>query len=791
MSDGKVSRTSVRGGPPGGAAEKRGMSASPPFTSPRRPADGKARPESSDPTVFALGSLGWKAFQDLCGTVLGAVLGQTVTAFRPTRDAGRDFAFEGQWVPQGGEALGGRFVVQCKFKARGSFFPSDLSADLPKVRRLVRSGLCDSYVIMTNAGLTAATAATLETKLTRQGVRHTLLIGGDQLDRYIRENARLRALVPRLYSLGDLTQILDERRYEQAAALLAAMRDDISKFVITTPYQRAVDALMAHGFVFLIGAPAAGKSMIAAALAAASLDMWDSRPMKIESAAAFSAAWNPHEPNQFFWIDDAFGATQYQRHRTDEWNQLLTNLKAAVSRGAKIVMTSRDYIWAEAADDLKLGTFPPLQLQQIIVDVHDLQLEDKRQILYNHLKYGTQPREFRRAVKPFLDAAARVDVFLPEVARRFGDPQFTHTVRPSESIVVGFFEHPVDHLKEVVAGLGRDEFAALAVVFMARGSRESPFVASDDEVEALVRLGSTVGGVLDGLAALRGSLVTLGPRPDGSAGSAWAFTHPTIGDAVQQRIVERPELLTVYLRGSPLDSLLAEITCGEVGLKGSLVVPESCFEVVARRLEEGLADRDLRRAMIYFAVTRCSRAFLDRYKDIFMAIEVDAADPGMTLMAGRLNRLGLLTETVRARLVSYWSELAIDWLDLEVLTNAAIRELLRPDEMNGLLDRLRNEVINNLAWFVDVARDGYDGRESPDDVVGHLQLVLETLVETYPDDHDVAEAVAAADDDVRRLKDRLDEDWRGDPGDEWDEEWGDRQSPSRPADVGVFSDVDE
>ena len=66
-------------------------------------------------------------------------------------------------------------------------------------------------------------------------------------------------MVPRIYGLGDLSQILDDRAYRQAKALLASLRDDLSKVVITSAYRRAVEALDQHGFVLLIGELAAGR----------------------------------------------------------------------------------------------------------------------------------------------------------------------------------------------------------------------------------------------------------------------------------------------------------------------------------------------------------------------------------------------------------------------------------------------------------------------------------------------------------------------------------------------------
>ena len=47
--------------------------------------------------IFALHPLGWKAFQDLCVTILKAILGQTVPHFFDSRDGGRDGTFSGVW----------------------------------------------------------------------------------------------------------------------------------------------------------------------------------------------------------------------------------------------------------------------------------------------------------------------------------------------------------------------------------------------------------------------------------------------------------------------------------------------------------------------------------------------------------------------------------------------------------------------------------------------------------------------------------------------------------------------
>ena len=84
---------------------------------------------------FDLHQLGWRAFQQLCHTVLREVLGQTVEAFLDTNDGGRDGAFTGTWKPSLTEpAVSGAFVVQCKHTARRehNLVPSDLTEEYAK-----------------------------------------------------------------------------------------------------------------------------------------------------------------------------------------------------------------------------------------------------------------------------------------------------------------------------------------------------------------------------------------------------------------------------------------------------------------------------------------------------------------------------------------------------------------------------------------------------------------------------------------------------------------------------------
>jgi uncharacterized protein (DUF1778 family) len=293
--------------------------------------------------MYDLYNLGWHSFQQLCLTITREIFGQTVESFLDSSDAGRDGAFTGIWAPSQGETLTGRFVIQCKFTSSRdkNLRQSDLKDEVKKAKRLVENDRCHCYVLMTNAGLSGSVAEAVEALFKGAGVKQVALFGSTWICETILENKRLRMLVPCLYGLGDLSQILDDRAYRQAKALLASLREDLSRVVLTAAYRRAAEALDRHGFVLLIGEPAAGKTTIASMLSMAALDQWNSSTLKLDDPAKVVERWNPDEPSQFFWIDDAFGVLQYESDLVHGWNHALPQVRTMLRKGAKIVMTSR------------------------------------------------------------------------------------------------------------------------------------------------------------------------------------------------------------------------------------------------------------------------------------------------------------------------------------------------------------------------------------------------------------------------------------------------------------------
>jgi hypothetical protein len=680
---------------------------------------------------YALHTLGWKSFQDLCVAIAQECLKRPVETFLPSRDGGRDGAFVGAWsANEKGRTKPGKSTIQCKFtsKANASLAVKDISGELTKAKRLVSQGLAASYVLLTNFGVSGARAAEIAAEFHAVGVKQCEVLGKDWITQQIRESSRLRVMVPKVYGLGDLSQILDERAYAQSRAVLSLLGDDLSCFVVTDAHRESVEALLSHNFVLLLGDPASGKSTIAASLALGALDHWKAPTIRVSSPDDIVRHWNPDAPEQFFWIDDAFGTTQYQRHIADAWNRQMPLMSAALRKGARFLLTSRTYIWRSAHRDLKTGAFPLFDESQVVINVQGLSQSEKAQILYNHIKRGDQSRAFKKQIKPHLATLAKDESFLPETARRLGWSFFTEHVAPDREGLLDFARRPVEFLKDVLRNLDRNESAAIALIFMHGGKLASPIEADNRIARVTELLGVSAADIRRALDALRGSLVLLVDEVDGPQ---WSFKHPTIGDAYATLVAESPELTEIYLHGAKFERLLEEVVCGNIDIEGAAVrVGPSLYHKLLNRLLVVPLDFRTR----YFLGERCDDTFLRLVVERVPGILDLRPRPYMAYSSenrvlARLHKAQLLPEKKRLALADYIADTTVEVQDGAVFRDISLRSILTEDEMSSLIERVKSEVLGDIGTHV----SDWKSNCTDDDPDSHFEELISFLnnVETH------------------------------------------------------------
>jgi hypothetical protein len=691
---------------------------------------------------YPLHLLGWKAFQDLCVSVAEECLRRPVQNFLPGNDAGRDGAFVGRW--EGEDPAAGESTIQCKFTSepRSNLTLSMLGEELEKAAALASKGLASDYVILTNHSITGASEILIKSAFEKAGVGRCRIFGYEYIVRQIKSSPRLRMMVPRLYGLGDLSDLLDARAYAQAQLILSAMGDDLQRLVVTDAHRRSVRAISEHNFVLLLGAPAAGKSTIGASLAIGAADIWQCATIRATSPQDIQRHLSP-DTKQFFWIDDAWGNTQYQKQTAEAWNQVFPFMQGAMRRGTRFLITSRDYIWRAAQRDLKIQALPILGKSQVIIDVQELKSQEKAQILYNHLKLGDQPSSFRQAIKPLLPELSELSEFLPETARRLGTRFFAGEIYPNRSILFHFFKEPEEFLLQTIANLSADCRAAIALIFMSGGIVRSPIPQSELE-SAANAFGVAPGSVRDQIEALNGSLLLL---VQDEAGRFWRYKHPTVGDAFARHVAGNPELVEVYLRGAKPESMVREVVCAGISISGApVVIPDTLHSLFADRVSK----IDVYRLKSFLSY-RSNRAFtelmINRRPEVLQGLNSFSRPIKDDLDASFLATLhsqGLLREELRLNFVDALRRAAVEEADASFLDDPSLGVVLTSDEKQSLLDEIDTELMPHLSGIVGKLQGDWDSDYPPDDHFDYFQHSIKLFSEALAERRDYSQTLAMA-----------------------------------------------
>lgn len=686
---------------------------------------------------FALHTLGWKAFQDLCAQVMEEELKATVSVYREAQDGGQDAVFLAK-RPDGLTVVG---TVQCKFSSKREqrLRASDITSELEHVEQLVAKKMAVVYYFITSMGVDADVAREVRERLFALGVTEPHVVGKEWLLGKIKGSPRLRALVPRVYGLGDLSTILDERCAAQTLALLGDHRKALNVYVPTAPHRTAVDILAKHKLVLLLGSPATGKSTLAAILAMMAVDKNEVQVFKCDGPIELKQHWNPNDNKRLFWVDDAFGSNLLMPEYVNAWIEFMPKLKTALDHGCHFILTSRTHIWNDAKPRLGSRNHPLLEKGSAIVDVGLLTQSEREQILYNHLKAGTQPSQWKTQIKDHLPQLSKEQNLLPELARRLGDKDYTGHIRKLPDDLLRFIAHPQEFLVQTFKELSVEQQAALTLVFLTR-SRLPVHLLPQGEVGLVsTSYGVTKAQMTQALLQLAGSFVVR--RSDGDK-EYWAFWHPTFADAISAILSKRPDLIDVYVQGAGLDTLLSEVVCeGAAPVRDAVVVPLSSSEALIERLLETPDEKGANDQLFEFLNRRLPRDLvqkvLERAPDLL-------SRQGERSKWFRLRRreevrlrataheMGLLYEEVRSATVTMLEEGALYSLDASFVQDDSILSMFRPSELMhltaGLLAKLDSDIAQKIADCQEQADPDSDidsQFEEVADFLDHIRYLVE------------------------------------------------------------------
>ncbi|GAA0428946.1 hypothetical protein GCM10008983_01590 [Lentibacillus halophilus] len=674
---------------------------------------------------YNLHRLGWKNFENLCGHIMQNVLGSTYTPFSEGKDGGRDGFFEGSGnLDDENLSLSGKFVFQCKFTSKTDHLitQNDLKQEIPKVKRLVEYNEIDHYIIFTNYKLTAGNHLKIENSfMDIEGLQSCLVLGNDWIEMTLDGNKNLRKLVPRLYGIGDLSEILDERVYQQSLGVVEELKENVSTFVITKSYREAIEAVNHSRFVMLLGQPASGKTAIATNIAMTSIiedQLTDT--FILENPTQFKQHWNPHNPNRLFWFDDVFGATNLDHSLVSEWQRTFPKLRAAINKGAKVIFTSRDYIFNEARNIFKENSFPLLFNSQVVINVEELSLNEKQQILYNHVKSGDLAKKTKGSLKPYLNDLSKRSDFSPELSRRLGNRLFHKKLMIDKKELSQFFSNPSGFFEEVINNLDNDKQAAMILILIHNNQLTSPVREDHLDNVFVDAFNISLSSIKEALDTLKNSLVKLNVV---SKHKYWSLYHPSMLDSLHIILSKKEEMLELYVMTVDIDTLVRDTTFKEESDK--IFIPYNLWHEVTKRILSANKKlnnhNNITRYLLREATDDYLRWLWESEHTILEALVSEPSYHQFSVIytyefAFRLQELGLLKDNWIKSLKIDIQDIAVLDRDLSFMKNKFIMSLIDEETKNEIIDVLISKGTDYFYEEFDHIKSNLDNELKPEEV---------------------------------------------------------------------------
>jgi hypothetical protein len=438
----------------------------------------------STPIPYQLDILGGLQFENLVQGLLSADLGLGVEAWGGSADHGTDaYSASELNFPNKRVTNPGPFVFQVKFisgaNSTGARFEKDLYSAIRKEAELILRRIevkrwkpPKHYCLLSNAPITAAQRTTAANILKEALPEATITIQGalgicGLLDR----NISVARAFPQILSLRSLTDLLKKvvrhRSIQRSEAAIKEAEGVTQVFVPTEAYDQAWQVLNKHNFVVLEGPPEMGKTAIAWMIAAVQLaQKWE--VIDCDSPDDFFEGYEPDD-KQVFVADDAFGTTEYEIIRGNNWGRQLHKILPKLNPKHWLIWTSRGNILKKALHEMSLQgkatKFP--KPAEVIVNAAEITQQERALMLYRHAKAAGLDAAAKDIVRGNVDVMIESSHFTPERVKRFVADELPDLAdrlarkkishKDLSARIVSAIENPTVRMEKAFAKLDPDE----------------------------------------------------------------------------------------------------------------------------------------------------------------------------------------------------------------------------------------------------------------------------------------------------------------------------------------------
>jgi hypothetical protein len=328
-------------------------------------------------------------FEAVCKDIFESEYGLPLEIFSPGPDAGIDL----RYLHAGSSEL----VVQCKHWVRSP--RSKLVAYIKDVESLkVKDLRPGRYVLATSAELTKDAKDKIFKALTPYVKTPSDIHGRHELDALLRKHEKIvrRHLRLWLTSASVLSSLLHKSILTRSHQLADDLDNTLRTYAPNESYARAADLLEARHSCVIAGIPGIGKTTLAHVLCAKYVSAGYELIEVSEDLEEANSLWDD-EVAQIFYYDDFLGQTALEdKLGKNEDSRLLSLMRRAGSaRNKRFILTTREYILAQARQRYEKLDRHRFDLHTCVIDIADYTYRTRGEILYNHIYTSGLSREIK------------------------------------------------------------------------------------------------------------------------------------------------------------------------------------------------------------------------------------------------------------------------------------------------------------------------------------------------------------------------------------------------------------
>ncbi|WP_445457352.1 nSTAND3 domain-containing NTPase [Flavobacterium sp. HNIBRBA15423] len=319
-------------------------------------------------------------FEELSRDLLQKHLGVHLESFTSGRDSGIDLRHS--FNPKD------KLIIQCKrYKDFNSLY-NKLKKEIPKVTKLnpIR------YILTTSVGLTPNQKDEIITLLNPFIQSSSDIFGRDDLNNLLGQFPEIEKLHFKLWlsSTNILERILHSKIHNQSSFEEEKVKETVRVYVENKSYYQALEIIKSKKYVIISGMPGIGKTTLARILVYHYLANGFDEFVFLSDSINDGYDLYKENTKQVFLFDDFLGRNFLDKKLSNNEEQRIIRFieKVSSSNDKVLILTTREYILAQAKLRYDIFENPSLEFAKCVIDLSQYTKFVRAKILYNHLFFA-------------------------------------------------------------------------------------------------------------------------------------------------------------------------------------------------------------------------------------------------------------------------------------------------------------------------------------------------------------------------------------------------------------------